>query len=187
MTEAHEITIYLKTLEKHFELLENTHFSEVDVLLLPLMHTVCLVWSHSRYYCNSSKIIVLIKEICNLLIQEVCENLFYWLITVCVKYLYHEHTPLTHCLVLSDVLEQNVLYLFKKISTMQSIGWNMHYMLKISTLNRTEHVYYDVIETTRNERWRKENKKLEISWIQCKDMKKNCLFYWCCIKSMVGC
>lgn len=46
-------------------------FAESKILLKPLMHVVCMVWANSRYYCQSSKLIVLLRQICNLLIQQV--------------------------------------------------------------------------------------------------------------------
>lgn len=71
LEEAKDIVRYLKPLQKHFKLLEETDFGDITVYLSPLMHVVCLVWSHSRFYCSSSKIIVLLKQICNLLIAQV--------------------------------------------------------------------------------------------------------------------
>lgn len=71
LTEAKDICLYLKPLIKHLTTIEETDFSELIPLLKPLMHVVCLIWSHSRYYCNSAKIIVLLKQICNMLIQQV--------------------------------------------------------------------------------------------------------------------
>lgn len=54
-----------------------------------MMHTVCLVYSHSQFYNSAARIIVLMTEVCNLLIDmartfldpasifqiEVCNNL----------------------------------------------------------------------------------------------------------------
>lgn len=72
LTEAKDICRFLKPLIKHFTLLEETDFADVGPYLKPLMHVVCLVWANSRYYCNSGKIIILLKQICNLIIQQVC-------------------------------------------------------------------------------------------------------------------
>lgn len=36
-----------------------------------MMHTVCLTWASSEYYCNPAKIIVILQEICNLFIDMV--------------------------------------------------------------------------------------------------------------------
>ncbi|XP_037924668.1 dynein beta chain, ciliary isoform X3 [Hermetia illucens] len=38
--------------------------------MIPMMHVVCMLWANSRYYCHSSKITVLFKQICNLVIQQ---------------------------------------------------------------------------------------------------------------------
>ncbi|XP_054276549.1 dynein beta chain, ciliary [Macrosteles quadrilineatus] len=70
LTEAKDICKFLKPLAKHFTTLEETDFSDVAPCLKPLMHVVCLVWANSRYYCNSGKIIILLKEICNLIIHQ---------------------------------------------------------------------------------------------------------------------
>lgn len=71
LAESKDITIYLNPLQKHFTQFEEMDFAESKVLLKPLMHVVCMVWANSRYYCQSSKLIVLLRQICNLLIQQV--------------------------------------------------------------------------------------------------------------------
>ncbi|XP_072155544.1 dynein beta chain, ciliary isoform X1 [Bemisia tabaci] len=70
LTEAKDIVLYFKPLHRHFAALEETDFSDVIPCLKPLMHIVCLVWANSHYYCNSGKIIVLLKQICNLIIHQ---------------------------------------------------------------------------------------------------------------------
>ncbi|XP_022235142.1 dynein beta chain, ciliary-like, partial [Limulus polyphemus] len=69
LAEAQDITLHLAPLQKHFEYLEQADFPDLYPLLHPLIHTVCLVWNHSKYYSSPSKIIVLIQKICNLLID----------------------------------------------------------------------------------------------------------------------
>lgn len=71
LAEAKDIALYLKPLLPHFAALQETDFAEIRPCLQPLMHVVCLVWANSRYYCNSAKIIVLLRQICNLLIKQV--------------------------------------------------------------------------------------------------------------------
>lgn len=71
LAEAREIDLYLRTLEKHFQALEDTDFTEVQPLFRPLFHVICMIWRDSKYYCSSSKLIVLLKQICNLLIYQV--------------------------------------------------------------------------------------------------------------------
>lgn len=39
--------------------------------LPPLFHTLCLVWSHSRCYRTAQRMVVLLQEFCNLVIEKV--------------------------------------------------------------------------------------------------------------------
>lgn len=71
LAEARDISIHLNPLQKHFTQIDETDFAEAKPLLEPLMHVICMVWSRSRYYCQSSKITVLLRQICNLLIHQV--------------------------------------------------------------------------------------------------------------------
>jgi dynein heavy chain len=71
VAEARDIALYLKPLVKHFDALESTDFKDAQPLLRPLVHCVALVWAHSRYYCTTTRIVTLIREVANLLIQEV--------------------------------------------------------------------------------------------------------------------
>jgi dynein heavy chain, axonemal len=55
---------------KHFTQLEEIDFAECKPLLKPMMHIVCLIWGMSLYYCHSAKLIVMLRQICNLIIQQ---------------------------------------------------------------------------------------------------------------------
>ncbi|KAL0984038.1 hypothetical protein UPYG_G00136240 [Umbra pygmaea] len=70
LEEARDICTYLRPLQCHFEELENLEFPEVKGRIGPLMHVVCLVWSNSDYYNTPVRLIVLLQETCNLLIQQ---------------------------------------------------------------------------------------------------------------------
>lgn len=70
LAESRDITLYIIPLQKHFVSIEETDFSETKPLLKPLMHCVCLLWANSKYYCQSSRLIVLLKQISNLLIDR---------------------------------------------------------------------------------------------------------------------
>ncbi|XP_018327462.1 dynein beta chain, ciliary [Agrilus planipennis] len=69
LAEAQDVNIYLKPLQKYVVLLEETDFCEYSSLFPPLMTTVCLVWANSMYY-DQSRIITLLKQISNLLIEK---------------------------------------------------------------------------------------------------------------------
>ena len=88
MYEALDITMHLRPLVPHikvsvtsnihekelhsltipFKALEAAEFAELRPLFSPLMHTVCLIYSNSKHYNSPSRLIVLMKEVCNLLI-----------------------------------------------------------------------------------------------------------------------
>jgi len=70
LNEARDITLYLKPLATHFEAIEILDFPDVTPTLRPLMHCVCLVYSNSQYYNSPARIIVLMQETCNMLIDS---------------------------------------------------------------------------------------------------------------------
>uniref|UniRef100_A0A3Q1G344 Dynein, axonemal, heavy chain 9 n=1 Tax=Acanthochromis polyacanthus TaxID=80966 RepID=A0A3Q1G344_9TELE len=70
LEEAKDICTYLRPLQSLFEDMENVDFPDVKGQIGPLMHTVCLVWTNSRYYSTPARLIVLLQETCNLLIQQ---------------------------------------------------------------------------------------------------------------------
>ncbi|XP_066560773.1 dynein axonemal heavy chain 9 [Amia ocellicauda] len=70
LAEARDINIHLKPLQRYFEDIENVEFNEAKALINPLMHMVCLLWASSKHYSSPGRIIVLLQEICNLLIQQ---------------------------------------------------------------------------------------------------------------------
>ncbi|XP_064179132.1 dynein heavy chain 9, axonemal [Anguilla rostrata] len=70
LEEARDINVYLKPLQRLFESLESVEFNEIKSQIGPLMHSVCLTWANSKYYNTPARIIVLLQEICNLLIQQ---------------------------------------------------------------------------------------------------------------------
>ncbi|NXN96056.1 DYH9 protein, partial [Rhinopomastus cyanomelas] len=70
LSEARDIHLHLAPLKRHLENIESVEFSKVKPFLVPLLHTVCLIWVTSKHYNKPVRIIVLLKEICNLLIQQ---------------------------------------------------------------------------------------------------------------------
>ena len=53
-----------------FEDYEQAEFDESIPLLAPMMHTIALVWANSRYN-TPARIVVLLQEVCNLIIEQV--------------------------------------------------------------------------------------------------------------------
>jgi dynein heavy chain len=75
LEEAQDIDCHLKPLAGFFESLETTEFDEATSLFDPMFHTICLVWSNSKYYCRPARIIVLLQELNNVIIRRASEFL----------------------------------------------------------------------------------------------------------------
>uniref|UniRef100_A0A6I8PET2 Dynein axonemal heavy chain 11 n=2 Tax=Ornithorhynchus anatinus TaxID=9258 RepID=A0A6I8PET2_ORNAN len=65
-----DIDLYLRPLKKHVQCLQETKFPQTRILIHPLLHTICLLWSHSEFYGYPARIIVLLQEFCNLFIDQ---------------------------------------------------------------------------------------------------------------------
>ena len=73
LTESQDINLHLKPLRNMFEDFEQVDFDMSEKMLAPMMHTVCLVWANSSYYNTPARIVVLLQEICNLIIDLVSQ------------------------------------------------------------------------------------------------------------------
>ncbi|KAJ1100517.1 hypothetical protein NDU88_005599 [Pleurodeles waltl] len=71
LVEARDVELHLRPLRQHIEFLRETEFPRTHILIPPLFHTICLIWSHSKFYSIPARIIVLLQEFCNLLIDQV--------------------------------------------------------------------------------------------------------------------
>ena len=71
LAEAQDINLHLKPLRGFFEDIEQAEFDEIGKHFPPLMHVVCLVWANSKYYNTPGRIVVLLQETCNMLIEAV--------------------------------------------------------------------------------------------------------------------
>lgn len=71
LSEAQDIDLHLTPLQQPLEDIEAAEFSKVKPLLVPLLHVVCWIWATSKHYSVPVRIVVLLQEICNLLIQQV--------------------------------------------------------------------------------------------------------------------
>ncbi|XP_060103688.1 dynein axonemal heavy chain 11 [Heteronotia binoei] len=70
LVEAQDVELYLRPLEGHIQRLKEAEFQKMHTLIPPLFHTVCLIWSHSKFYRIPARIIVLLQEFCNLFIDQ---------------------------------------------------------------------------------------------------------------------
>uniref|UniRef100_A0A667GCJ0 Dynein axonemal heavy chain 11 n=1 Tax=Lynx canadensis TaxID=61383 RepID=A0A667GCJ0_LYNCA len=70
LLEAQDVELFLRPLRRHVQCLQETEFPQIRVLIAPLFHTICLIWSHSKFYNTPARIIVLLQEFCNLFIDQ---------------------------------------------------------------------------------------------------------------------
>lgn len=73
-TEANDNKKYLSTLEPLLVALTSSHeLAQLTELFRPVMHTILLIWKHSKHYNTPPRLVVLMREICNDLIDQVRE------------------------------------------------------------------------------------------------------------------
>jgi dynein heavy chain len=73
--EANQNFKYLSTLKELFVDLTDTSkdLLELPDLFVPIMHVIQLIWTYSPHYNTPSRLVVLIREICNAIINQ-CRN-----------------------------------------------------------------------------------------------------------------
>ena len=69
LTEAREVYMYLKPLGRMFEELEEGDYIELLDKIPAVMHVLCLVWANSQHYRQPARLVVLLQEMCNMLIE----------------------------------------------------------------------------------------------------------------------
>ena len=50
-------------------------FPKLTDLFKPILHLILLIWKHSKYYNTATRLVILIREICNDLIMQACRFL----------------------------------------------------------------------------------------------------------------
>jgi len=70
--EATENFLYLETLLDLFNQLTDSaqELNEMVDLFIPIMHTILLIWTYSQHYNTPARLVVLIREICNAIINR---------------------------------------------------------------------------------------------------------------------
>lgn len=131
MAEANDITLHLNPMKKYVQALEETEFSEFKPLMVSLMHVVCLLWANSRYYCQSSRITVLLRQICNLIIQQAKRyldpsSIFQSDIDEAMQRLLLSINILKSFRELFDNCRSNIANYFKRPKERPPILWNFH-------------------------------------------------------------
>ena len=72
LEETSDINLYLKPIKQYIEqLVSPNDYSELGPIFLPMMHTLHLIWTHSKYYSNPKRLSVILEEISNEIINQV--------------------------------------------------------------------------------------------------------------------
>ena len=71
--EANDNVRYLRALEPWFDKLEAVRdFPELVGLFRPIMHVLLLIWKNSKYFNTPARLVVLMREMCNSIINKAC-------------------------------------------------------------------------------------------------------------------
>ena len=71
--EANDTLVYLRPASRYFRLLLAEDFLSVNSHFRPILHVTLLVWKTSRFYNTPSRLVVLIREMCNDVIRQACK------------------------------------------------------------------------------------------------------------------
>lgn len=74
LTQARDVRIYLNALEPFTKSFETVNFHECRPHIKPLLHCMCIMWAHSKYYIPTNWV-TLFKMIANMLVEESNRNL----------------------------------------------------------------------------------------------------------------
>uniref|UniRef100_H2YYB5 AAA+ ATPase domain-containing protein n=1 Tax=Ciona savignyi TaxID=51511 RepID=H2YYB5_CIOSA len=70
LAEAKDIHVHLKPLKWLLEDMEEKEFNELTSYIKPLFLLICKTWASSKFYSSPTRLIVLLQEICNLMINQ---------------------------------------------------------------------------------------------------------------------
>ncbi|XP_053409478.1 dynein axonemal heavy chain 11 [Nycticebus coucang] len=70
LLEAQDVELHLRPLRRYIQGLQEMELPQTRILIAPLFHTICLIWSHSKFYNTPVRVIALLREFCNLFIDQ---------------------------------------------------------------------------------------------------------------------
>jgi len=74
LEEAADINMFLSPLRPHFEEMEECDYLELEKRLPAIMHVICLIWANSKHYQQPARLVVLLQETANLIIDIVSDT-----------------------------------------------------------------------------------------------------------------
>ncbi|XP_037666336.1 dynein heavy chain 17, axonemal [Choloepus didactylus] len=69
LKEANDIVLYLKPLRTLLEEMEQADFTMLPTFIAKVLYTICFIWANSEHYNTPSRIIVILQEFCNQIIE----------------------------------------------------------------------------------------------------------------------
>uniref|UniRef100_A0A9L0RG33 Dynein axonemal heavy chain 17 n=1 Tax=Equus caballus TaxID=9796 RepID=A0A9L0RG33_HORSE len=69
LKEANDIVLYLKPLRILLEEMEQADFTVLPTFIAKVLYTICFIWATSEHYNTPSRIIVILQEFCNQIIE----------------------------------------------------------------------------------------------------------------------
>ncbi|PNJ88262.1 DNAH17 isoform 2 [Pongo abelii] len=69
LKEANDIVLYLKPLQILLEEMEQADFTMLPTFIAKVLDTICFIWATSEYYNTPARIIVILQEFCNQIIE----------------------------------------------------------------------------------------------------------------------
>lgn len=73
--QASDIDLYLKPLQYQLEKMRSTEFPDAHNFIVPLMHTVVLVWSRSKHLASNKRMVHIFTLLHNKIFELVCDSL----------------------------------------------------------------------------------------------------------------
>lgn len=73
--EACDIDLYLKPLQNQLDKMRSTEFPNAKLNIVPLMHTVILIWSKSKHIASNKRMVHMFTLLHNKLFELVCDSL----------------------------------------------------------------------------------------------------------------
>uniref|UniRef100_A0A8D3CJW0 Dynein axonemal heavy chain 11 n=1 Tax=Scophthalmus maximus TaxID=52904 RepID=A0A8D3CJW0_SCOMX len=70
LQEAQDINLHLQPLHAHLTQLEKDGFPHLETFIPALFHTLFLIWTNCQSYQRPARMVVLLQELCNLLIEQ---------------------------------------------------------------------------------------------------------------------
>ncbi|XP_072536739.1 dynein axonemal heavy chain 11 [Salminus brasiliensis] len=75
LQEAREVDLHLQQLQPLLLRVEEAEFSSLRQSVPPLFHLIFLVWTHCSSYRSPDRVVVILQELCNLVVQQACSYL----------------------------------------------------------------------------------------------------------------